>query len=72
MTIKITIEVTGPAGTVPFTHTVDLSDDAQGGQIFASTVHGLEKVLSDMHRTYLPTAEEAEQDATKQEGEAQS
>jgi hypothetical protein len=63
-TVHITIQVASDNGlpTKSFTQEHTFDHDGAGQAIFAGTVTGLEGILSQMHRHYIPTPEEKEAD----------
>jgi hypothetical protein len=62
--IKITAIVTNPEGKEIFRseHKQAVPPDAEAKMFFADMVPPLERILSDAHRKFLPTDEEAAAD----------
>ena len=60
-TIKITATITNPEGKEIFRseHNQAVPVDAEAKMFFADMVPPIERVLSDAHRKFLPTEEEA-------------
>lgn len=71
ITVNITVEREGsPAETFQGTTPACLTLDADK-KVFAATVTTLEGVLSQMHRRYLPTVEEAMEHNASQQPDAE-